>query len=130
VFDFKKMPLGANIAFSLLDSVTMGFQNLSLGNNSVSFYQMCKLLVAPCTVVVQRMFFGEKLPSPAVSMALVLLLAGEGRVHRCTEPNHPLSALWLAASGLEWRLRVVAELRIKVFYFLFGFRVYVLGLRA
>lgn len=68
------MPLRANICFSLLDSITMGFQNLSLGNNSVSFYQMCKLLVAPCTVIIQRVFFGERLPSPAVSMALAILL--------------------------------------------------------
>ena len=78
IFEYKRMPLRANILFSLLDSITMGFQNLSLGNNSVSFYQMCKLLVAPCTVVIQRIFFGEKLPSPAVSASLVILLAGIG----------------------------------------------------
>uniref|UniRef100_A0A7S0SRB9 Sugar phosphate transporter domain-containing protein n=1 Tax=Mantoniella antarctica TaxID=81844 RepID=A0A7S0SRB9_9CHLO len=98
VFDFKKMPLGANIAFSLLDSVTMGFQNLSLGNNSVSFYQMCKLLVAPCTVVVQRMFFGEKLPSPAVSMALVLLLGGIGAATVSDVQLNPLGAFFGVAS--------------------------------
>ena len=78
VIEYKKMPLRANFYFSLLDSVTMGFQNLSLGNNSVSFYQMCKLLVAPCTVVIQRVFFGEKLPSPSVMLSLLVLLTGIG----------------------------------------------------
>ena len=60
---------------------------MSLGNNSVSFYQMCKLLVAPCTVFIQRIFFGERLPSPAVSMALTILLAGV--VESVTVPNAP-----------------------------------------
>lgn len=70
------MPLKANIFFSLLDSITMGFQNLSLGHNSVSFYQMCKLLVAPCTVIIQRLAYGEKLPSVPVMFSLLILLFG------------------------------------------------------
>lgn len=87
VFEHKKMPLRANFYFSLLDSITMGFQNLSLGNNSVSFYQMCKLLVAPCTVVIQRVFYGERLPSPAVSMALAILLVRLDARNACPPPH-------------------------------------------
>lgn len=100
VFQHKRMPLRSIIGFSLLDSITMGLQNLSLGNNSVSFYQMCKLLVAPVTVFLQRVFFGERLPSPAVMMALIVLLVGVGLATVSDVQLKPLGILFGLASTI------------------------------
>ena len=41
-----------------------GFLNLSLGFNSVGFYQMTKLAIIPCTVMLQGTFYGRKFSAP------------------------------------------------------------------
>ena len=56
----------------------MGSQNLSLRSNSVSFYQMCKLLVAPGIVIMEYVFFGKEIPSGRVLISLGVLLVGIG----------------------------------------------------
>ena len=77
-FEYKPMPLRIAVHFSLLDCLAMGSQNLSLRFNSVSFYQMCKLLVAPGIVIMEYAYFGKELPSRRVSIALAVLLVGIG----------------------------------------------------
>ena len=77
-FEYKHMPLRVAVHFSLLDCLAMGSQNLSLRSNSVSFYQMCKLLVAPGIVILEYAYFGKELPSRRVSIALAVLLVGIG----------------------------------------------------
>ena len=78
VFEYKSMPLRTAVHFSLLDCLAMGSQNLSLRFNSVSFYQLCKLLVAPGIVIMEYAYFGKELPSRRVSIALAVLLVGIG----------------------------------------------------
>ena len=46
----KAIERGALLRFSVLNGVSIGFLNLSLGFNSVGFYQMTKLAIIPCTV--------------------------------------------------------------------------------
>jgi solute carrier family 35 protein E3 len=77
-FEYKHMPWRIACYFSILDCIAMGSQNLSLRSNSVSFYQMCKLLVAPVIVILEYAYFGKELPSRRVSVALVILLVGVG----------------------------------------------------
>lgn len=55
--------------------VSIGFLNLSLGFNSVGFYQMTKLAIIPCTVFIQTSFYG-KVFSTRVKAALAVLLGG------------------------------------------------------
>lgn len=57
--------------------VSIGFLNLSLGFNSVGFYQMTKLAIIPCTVFIQTSFYG-KVFSTRVKAALAVLLGGGG----------------------------------------------------
>ena len=47
-----------------------------------------------CTVVIQRMVFGEKLPSPAVSLSLVILLAGIGTATMTDVQLNPLGSFF------------------------------------
>jgi hypothetical protein len=52
-------------------------------------------VAAPCTVIIQRVFFGEKLPSPAVSVALAILLSGIGAATVSDVQLNPLVRGWL-----------------------------------
>jgi solute carrier family 35 protein E3 len=56
--------------------------NLSLGFNSVGFYQMTKLAIIPCTVLIQTSFYG-KMFSTRVKLALGVLLGGAVQVASC-----------------------------------------------
>ena len=73
----KVIERGALLRFSVLNGVSIGFLNLSLGFNSVGFYQMTKLAIIPCTVFIQTSFYG-KLFSTRVKGALAVLLGGVG----------------------------------------------------
>jgi len=73
----KAIERGALLRFSVLNGVSIGFLNLSLGFNSVGFYQMTKLAIIPCTVFIQTSFYG-KLFSTRVKAALAVLLGGVG----------------------------------------------------
>jgi solute carrier family 35 protein E3 len=53
----------------------VAFLNLSLGFNSVGFYQMTKLAIIPCTVSIQQAFYGKSF-SNEVKAALATLLLG------------------------------------------------------
>lgn len=76
-FEAKSMELRPLIIFSTISSVSIGFLNLSLGMNSVGFYQMTKLAIIPCTVTMQSLFYGKRF-SLMVKVALGVLLGGVG----------------------------------------------------
>jgi solute carrier family 35 protein E3 len=61
--------------FAALNGVSVAFLNLSLGFNSVGFYQMTKLAIIPCTVSIQQAFYGKSF-SNEVKAALATLLLG------------------------------------------------------
>uniref|UniRef100_A0A7S0S9T5 Sugar phosphate transporter domain-containing protein n=1 Tax=Mantoniella antarctica TaxID=81844 RepID=A0A7S0S9T5_9CHLO len=71
----KAIDRGALLRFSVLNGVSIGFLNLSLGFNSVGFYQMTKLAIIPCTVFIQTSFYG-KVFSTRVKACLGVLLGG------------------------------------------------------
>ena len=71
----KPIERGPLLRFAVLNGISIGFLNLSLGFNSVGFYQMTKLAIIPCTVFIQTTFYG-KMFSMRVKGALGLLLLG------------------------------------------------------
>merc|ERR1719409_447899 len=71
----KSIDRGALLRFSILNGVSIGFLNLSLGFNSVGFYQMTKLVIIPCTVMMHTVYYGKKYSS-AIKGALGILLLG------------------------------------------------------
>jgi len=77
MFEYKTLEFRPLIIFSVLNGASIGFLNLSLGYNSVGFYQMTKLAIIPCTVCLQITFYAKKF-SPAVKASLGVLLAGVG----------------------------------------------------
>merc|ERR1711990_1205999 len=73
----KSIERGALLRFSILNGVSIGFLNLSLGFNSVGFYQMTKLAIIPCTVMMHTIYYGKKYSS-SIKGALGILLLGVG----------------------------------------------------
>ena len=61
--------------FAALNGVSVAFLNLSLGFNSVGFYQMTKLAIIPCTVSIQQAFYGKSF-SNEIKASLATLLLG------------------------------------------------------
>jgi len=76
-FEPKAMELRPLIIFSTISGISIGFLNLSLGLNSVGFYQMTKLAIIPCTVTLQSLFYGKRFGF-MVKVALGVLLGGVG----------------------------------------------------
>ena len=77
---FQKRTLSwkAKVWFSVLDALAMALQNLSLKQNSVNFYQTCKLFTIPITVVVERLvgITAKELPNLKLVVALLLITIG------------------------------------------------------
>ena len=71
----KPIDRGALLRFAALNAASIAFLNLSLGFNSVGFYQMTKLAIIPCTVAIQQTFYDRRF-SPEVKLALAVLLLG------------------------------------------------------
>eukprot|EP00268_Persea_americana_P047909 TRINITY_DN5020_c0_g1_i7.p1 TRINITY_DN5020_c0_g1~~TRINITY_DN5020_c0_g1_i7.p1 ORF type:complete len:278 (-),score=26.29 TRINITY_DN5020_c0_g1_i7:314-1147(-) len=65
------------MGFGVLNGVSIGLLNLSLGFNSVGFYQMTKLAIIPCTVLLETLFFRKRF-SRSIQFALTILLVGVG----------------------------------------------------
>nr|CAB3460358.1 unnamed protein product [Digitaria exilis] len=65
------------MGFGVLNGISIGLLNLSLGFNSVGFYQMTKLAIIPCTVILETLFFRKKF-SRSIQMSLSVLLLGVG----------------------------------------------------
>lgn len=77
LFEHKPFDPKAVMGFGILNGSSIGLLNLSLGFNSVGFYQMTKLAIIPCTVLLETLFFRKKF-SRNIQLALTVLLLGVG----------------------------------------------------
>lgn len=77
LFEHKPMDGRTVVGFGLLNGASIGLLNLSLGFNSVGFYQMTKLAIIPCTVLLQTLFLRMKF-STLIQLSLAILLGGVG----------------------------------------------------
>ena len=71
----KAIERKALVRFSCLNGISVAFLNLSLGFNSVGFYQMTKLAIIPCTVGIQQVYYFKQF-SGEVKGSLFILLSG------------------------------------------------------
>lgn len=76
-FENKSFDQKVVMGFGILNGISIGLLNLSLGFNSVGFYQMTKLAIIPCTVLLETLFFTKKF-SRTIQLSLVVLLIGVG----------------------------------------------------
>ncbi|XP_076939442.1 UDP-xylose transporter 1-like [Bidens hawaiensis] len=76
-FENKKIDMKTVILFGILNGVSIGFLNLSLGFNSIGFYQMTKLAIIPFTVLLVTVFLKKQF-SQKIKLSLFLLLLGVG----------------------------------------------------
>ncbi|KAJ1271900.1 hypothetical protein BS78_06G161000 [Paspalum vaginatum] len=65
------------ILFGLLNGTSIGLLNLSLGFNSIGFYQMTKLAIIPFTVLLETIFLKKRF-SESIKISLLVLLLGVG----------------------------------------------------
>ncbi|KAK4764623.1 hypothetical protein SAY86_025713 [Trapa natans] len=77
LFEHKPFDARAVMGFGILNGISIGLLNLSLGFNSVGFYQMTKLAIIPCTVLLETLFFRKQF-SKSIQGSLVILLVGVG----------------------------------------------------
>lgn len=76
-FEHKPFERRAVLGFGILNGISIGLLNLSLGFNSVGFYQMTKLAIIPCTVFLETVFLNKKF-SRSIQGSLGVLLLGVG----------------------------------------------------
>jgi len=76
-FEHKPFDARTVMGFGVLNGISIGLLNLSLGFNSVGFYQMTKLAIIPCTVILETLFFRKKF-SRYIQLSLSVLLFGVG----------------------------------------------------
>jgi solute carrier family 35 protein E3 len=60
LFEHKPFDSRTVMGFGILNGVSIGLLNLSLGFNSVGFYQMTKLAIIPCTVFLETVFLRKQ----------------------------------------------------------------------
>lgn len=77
LFEHKPFDRKAVMGFGILNGISIGLLNLSLGFNSVGFYQMTKLAIIPCTVFLETLFLGKRF-SRSIQFSLIILLLGVG----------------------------------------------------
>ncbi|KAK8509941.1 hypothetical protein V6N13_118487 [Hibiscus sabdariffa] len=77
LFEHKPFDARAVMGFGVLNGISIGLLNLSLGFNSVGFYQMTKLAIIPCTVLLETLFFRKNF-SRSIQLSLGILLLGVG----------------------------------------------------
>ncbi|KAG0475229.1 hypothetical protein HPP92_014915 [Vanilla planifolia] len=77
LFEHKPFDPRAVMGFGILNGCSIGLLNLSLGFNSVGFYQMTKLAIIPCTVLLETFFFRKNF-SRNIQFSLFILLLGVG----------------------------------------------------
>ncbi|KAL0922545.1 hypothetical protein M5K25_006536 [Dendrobium thyrsiflorum] len=77
LFEHKPFDRRAVMGFGILNGCSIGLLNLSLGFNSVGFYQMTKLAIIPFTVLLETLFFRKNF-SRSIKFSLALLLLGVG----------------------------------------------------
>ncbi|KAK4441187.1 UDP-xylose transporter 1 [Sesamum alatum] len=76
-FENKAIDMKTVILFGILNGVSIGFLNLSLGFNSIGFYQMTKLAIIPFTVLLETLFLKKQF-SQNIKLSLSVLLLGVG----------------------------------------------------
>ena len=79
----KTPPRVSWVAFSglaLSNSLSVGFMNASVGQNTIGFYQASKLAIIPVVVCLTAVLPGGSLPPPATMAILTVLLIGVGLV--------------------------------------------------
>ncbi|KAF3955963.1 hypothetical protein CMV_018882 [Castanea mollissima] len=76
-FESKSVDTKTVMLFGILNGVSIGLLNLSLGFNSIGFYQMTKLAIIPFTVLLETLFLNKQF-SRKIKFALFLLLVGVG----------------------------------------------------
>ncbi|XP_055831440.1 UDP-xylose transporter 3-like [Solanum dulcamara] len=77
LFEHKPFDPRTVVGFGILNGISIGLLNLSLGFNSVGFYQMTKLAIIPCTVFLETLFLSKKF-SRSIQLSLCVLLLGVG----------------------------------------------------
>ncbi|XP_031503173.1 UDP-xylose transporter 1-like [Nymphaea colorata] len=77
IFETKSVDMKTVMLFGLLNGVSIGLLNLSLGFNSVGFYQMTKLAIIPFTVLLETVFLKKQF-SQKIKLSLLVLLVGVG----------------------------------------------------
>ncbi|XP_065865383.1 UDP-xylose transporter 1 [Euphorbia lathyris] len=77
LFESKPIDMKTVMLFGILNGVSIGLLNLSLGFNSIGFYQMTKLAIIPFTVLLET-FFLKKQFSQKIKFALFVLVVGVG----------------------------------------------------
>ncbi|XP_010542588.1 PREDICTED: uncharacterized membrane protein At1g06890 [Tarenaya hassleriana] len=76
-FENKPIDMKTVVLFGILNGVSIGLLNLSLGFNSIGFYQMTKLAIIPFTVLLETLFLNKQF-SKKIKLSLFLLLLGVG----------------------------------------------------
>ncbi|XP_051120620.1 UDP-xylose transporter 1 [Andrographis paniculata] len=76
-FENKPIDMKTVMLFGILNGISIGFLNLSLGFNSIGFYQMTKLAIIPFTVMLETLFLKKQF-SQKIKLSLGLLLVGVG----------------------------------------------------
>ncbi|KAH7691161.1 solute carrier family 35 member E3 protein [Dioscorea alata] len=76
-FEPKFVDAKTVILFGILNGTSIGLLNLSLGFNSIGFYQMTKLAIIPFTVLLETVFLKKKF-SQNIKLSLLVLLLGVG----------------------------------------------------
>mmetsp|Transcript_62262 Transcript_62262/g.103480 ORF Transcript_62262/g.103480 Transcript_62262/m.103480 type:complete len:352 (-) Transcript_62262:179-1234(-) len=78
VFSKRSSPLsGRLLLLAIVVGMAPALNNLSLLLNSLGFYQVVKLLVTPCIVVLERMLYGARM-STSRAAALLVVCIGVG----------------------------------------------------
>lgn len=77
LFEIKYLPLGLNLLVATFGVGSICLMNFSLKTNSVGFYQVMKLCVVPCCLVINILTYSEW-PRHKIVASLVLVLSGVG----------------------------------------------------
>ncbi|KAL2471050.1 Nucleotide/sugar transporter family protein [Abeliophyllum distichum] len=75
-FENKPIDMKTVILFGILNGISIGFLNLSLGFNSIGFYQMTKLAIIPFTVLLETIFLKKQFRRLKLSLFVLLLGVG------------------------------------------------------
>ncbi|XP_074558407.1 UDP-xylose transporter 1-like [Curcuma longa] len=116
-FEPKSIDAKTVILFGFLNGTSIGFLNLSLGFNSIGFYQMTKLAIIPFTVLLETLFL-KKTFSQSIKLSLLVLLLGVG-IASVTDLNlnfvgSVLSALAIATTCVGQIMTNTIQKRLKV----------------
>ncbi|PQQ10783.1 hypothetical protein Pyn_38777 [Prunus yedoensis var. nudiflora] len=87
-FESKSIDMKTVMLFGILNGISIGLLNLSLGFNSIGFYQMTKLAIIPFTVLLETLFlkkqfrpFGGSVPHQAKCLCPQILFHSLGIHH-------------------------------------------------